>query len=202
MEGSGESKTRITIIYISKGCKKMLLPGEFKRRWDANKSGPLIKFNNKSLRNTNFSDELKQFLCRGGLPKSPPPYLELRGVLKPITTVFNIPKEFQQYWFLGSTGSGNPICITEEQENVVFLDSSDHYKEVLINRSLSQFAECLLVYSEMIDKAIDANGEDAFVDNDIPDSVIKWLKKELERIDVKCMEEGCFWFDEIKDLFE
>ncbi|MCY8232258.1 SUKH-4 family immunity protein [Priestia endophytica] len=180
----------------------MLLPEEFKKRWNANKNGPLIKFNDKSLRNTDFSNELKQFLCKAGLPTFPPPYLELEKTVKPITAIFNMPKELQRYWFLGSTGSGNPICITEGQEDVVFLDGSDNYKEVLINRSIPQFAECLLIYSEMIGKAIDVNGEDAFVDNDIPDLVMEWLKKELERIDDKCMEEGCFWFDEIEALFE
>ncbi|QWH98208.1 hypothetical protein EXW36_29405 (plasmid) [Bacillus mycoides] len=62
--------------------------------------------------------------------------------------------------------------------------------------------EPLLVYSKMIDKAIEVNGEDAFIDNDIPESVINWLKEELKRIDAKCMEEECFWVTEIENLYE
>ncbi|MED1088479.1 hypothetical protein P4T58_29570 [Bacillus mycoides] len=54
----------------------------------------------------------------------------------------------------------------------------------------------------MIDKAIEVNGEDAFIDNDIPESVINWLKEELKRIDAKCMEEECFWVTEIENLYE
>lgn len=53
----------------------------------------------------------------------------------------------------------------------------------------------------MIDKAIEVNGEDAFIDNDIPESVIDWLKEELERIDSKCMETGFFWSTEYENLF-
>ncbi|TKH03770.1 hypothetical protein FC682_16585 [Peribacillus simplex] len=183
----------------------MILPEEFNDKWDVDKDGPLIKFNYQDLISTDFSDEVKSFLSIGGLPETPPPYLEFtssQSLLRRITYVFNMPEEFQKYWFLGSTGSGDPICIIEKQENVVFLHNSDDYKEVFINSSLNQFAECLLVYSKMIDKAIEVNGEDAFIDNDIPESVINWLKEELERIDAKCMEKECFWFTEIENLYE
>ncbi|HDR7711619.1 TPA: hypothetical protein QCX89_003640 [Bacillus cereus] len=50
------------------------------------------------------------------------------------------------------------------------------------------FAACLLVYSKMIDKAVEINGEDAFIDNNIPECTISWLKEELKKIDDKCME--------------
>ncbi|MBA4538520.1 SUKH-4 family immunity protein [Bacillus aquiflavi] len=183
----------------------MMLPEEFNDKWDVNKYGPLIKFNSKDLMSTNFSDDVKKFLSIGGLPETPPPYLEFttsQSLIRSITNVFKMPEEFQKYWFLGSTSSGDPICIIEKQENIVFLNNSDNYKEVFINSSINQFAECLLVYSKMIDKAIEINGEDAFIDNDIPEYVINWLKEELKRIDVKCMEEECFWVTEIENLYE
>ncbi|SFH95516.1 MULTISPECIES: SUKH-4 family immunity protein [unclassified Bacillus (in: firmicutes)] len=183
----------------------MILPEEFNEKWDVSKNGPLIKFNYEHLVDTDFSDEVKRFLSIGGLPENPAPYLEFissQALLKSITSILNIPEEFQKYWFLGSTGSGDPICIIEKKENVMFLNNSDGYKEEFINSSLSQFAECLLVYSRMIDKAIQTNGEDAFINNDIPQSVINWLREELERIDPKCMEKGCFWFTEIGNLYE
>ncbi|MFU0789009.1 SUKH-4 family immunity protein [Virgibacillus proomii] len=183
----------------------MILPEEFNNKWDVSKDGPLIKFNYKDLMSKDFSDEVKEFLSTGGLPETPPPYLEFTSsqpLLRPITKVFNMPEEFQKYWFLGSTGSGDPICIIEKQENIVFLNNSDNYKEVFINSSINQFAECLLVYSRMIDKAIEVNGEDAFINNEIPEFVIIWLKEELERIDAKCMEKGYFWFTEIENLYE
>ncbi|SPT89862.1 Uncharacterised protein [Bacillus cereus] len=44
------------------------------------------------------------------------------------------------------------------------------------------FAACLLVYSKMIDKAVEINGEDAFIDNNIPEFTISWLKEELKKL--------------------
>jgi len=183
----------------------MILAEEFNKKWNVEKDGPLIKFEYDALVNTGFSDEVKQFLSIGGLPETPAPYLDFtssQGVLNSITSIFSMPEEFQNYWFLGSTGSGDPICIIKETENVVFLNNGNDYKEVFINSSINQFAECLLVYSRMIDKAIQINGEDAFIDNDIPESVINWLKEQLNKIDPKCMGNGYFWPVEVENFYE
>jgi len=183
----------------------MILPEEFNEKWDVNKDGPLIKFNSKELSSANFTDKVKSFLSIGGLPETPPPHLEFissKALLRPVTIVLNKPEVFQNYWFLGSTGSGDPICIVERTENIVFLNNTDNYNEVFINSSINQFAECLLAYSKMIDKAIEINGEDAYIDNEIPNSVINWLKGELERIDANCINQNYFWFIEIENLIE
>lgn len=34
----------------------------------------------------------------------------------------------------------------------------------------------------MIDKAVEINGEDAFIDNNIPEFTISWLKEELKKL--------------------
>ena len=152
---------------------------------------------------TTFSDEVKNFLSIGGLPETPPPYFEFtssNALLRFIRDVFQMPEKFQNYWLLGSTGSGDPICIIERLENIVFLNNSGSYKTVFINSSINQFAECLFVYSKMIDKAIDINGEDAYIDNKIPESVIIWLKEEYEKIDARCTDKGSFWSIEIENL--
>lgn len=181
----------------------MITPEEFIDKWDVIKDGPLIKFNNQDLIDTDFSDDVKRFLSIGGLPETPPPYLEFTSQqIRPITKVFDMPEKFQKYWFLGTTGSGDPICITEKEENIVYLNNGDNYKEIFVNSSLNQFAECILAYVSLIDKSIEVNGEDAFIDNDIPESVIEWLKEELERIDSECMKTGFFWSTEYENLFE
>jgi hypothetical protein len=181
----------------------VMTPEEFINKWDCIKNGPLNKFKEVDLMNTYFSDEVKRFLSIGGLPETPPPYLEFTSSqFKPITDVFDMPEQFQKYWVLGSTGSGNPICITEKDENIVSLTNGDNYKVIFVNSSLNQFAECILAYVSMIDKAIEINGEDAYIDNDIPKVVMEWLKGELEKIDSKCMEAGFFWSTEFENLFE
>lgn len=182
-----------------------MLPEEFRRRWNADKNGPLIKFDKESLISAPFSDEVKSFLSIGGLPETPAPYLDFTSIhsfLKPIINVFDLPGEFGKYYLLGTTGYGDPICMVEQQGYIVYLDNSNNYKEVFINSSLKQFAHCLLVYSHMIDKAIERNGEDAFIDQDIPESVIDWLSSEFKRVDSKCIDTGSFWFGEIENLYE
>jgi hypothetical protein len=49
-----------------------------------------------------------------------------------------MPEKLQKYYYLGSTGSGDPICIIEKQENIVSLNNSDNYKEVFFNSSINQ----------------------------------------------------------------
>ncbi|PJZ02157.1 hypothetical protein CPT06_01110 [Bacillus vallismortis] len=183
----------------------MLLPEEFNRNWDVNKNGPLLKFSYDDLIEMPFSEEFKQFLSLGGLPETPPPYLDFtsfQASFNPITSIFDMSEAFRKYWLLGSTGSGDPICIIENNESIVYLDNGNDYKEVFINSSINQFAECILLFSEMIDKAIQINGEDAFIDNDIPEDVIEWLKEELKRVDSNCINEGNFWSTEIESLYE
>ncbi|ATH91929.1 SUKH-4 family immunity protein [Bacillus glycinifermentans] len=183
----------------------MLLPEEFNRNWDVNKNGPLLKFPYDELTETPFSEEFKKFLSFGGLPETPPPYLDFSSSqtsFKPITSIFDMSEAFQKYWLLGSTGSGDPICMIENNERIIYLNNVDEYKEVFINSSINQFAECILLFSEMIDKAIQINGEDAFIDHDIPESLIAWLKEELRRVDSNCINEGSFWGIEIESLNE
>lgn len=181
----------------------MITPEEFIDRWDVIKDGPLNKFKEEDLMDTDFSEDVKRFLSIVGLPETPPSYLEFTPPkLRRITDLFDMPEQFKKYWFLGSTGSGDPICITEKEENIVFLNNGDNYKEVFVNSSLNQFAECILAFISMIDKAIEVNGEDTFIDNEIPQPIIDWLKEELERIDSKCMQTGFFWSTEYENLFE
>ncbi len=184
--------------------ENMILPEEFKEKWNINKDGPLIQFDNELI-NIPFSDEVKRFLLIGGLPETPPPYLEFltsQSMLTPVVSKLGMPEEFREYWYLGTTGSGDPVCIKENQECLVYLDNGDNYKEVFINSTINQFADCLLKYIRMIDEAVRINGEDAFIDNNIPRPLIDWLISELGKIDSKCMDDGSFWFNEVESLSE
>lgn len=58
------------------------------------------------------------------------------------------------------------------------------------------------MFSKLIDEAIRLNGEFAFLDNEIPESVRIWFENELKRIDPKAMEKNTFWSEEIKNLTE
>lgn len=79
-------------------------------------------------------------------------------------------------------------------------DQSD--KTVFINSSIHQFAECLLLYVEMINKVNEVNGGDAYIDNDIPVSILAGLKNQFHRVDPKCIQPNHFWYEELEKLSE
>ena len=76
----------------------------------------------KRINKQNFSAEVKRFLSIGGLPETPPPYLEFtssQSFVRSIINVFHMPEEFRKYWYLGTTSSGDPICIIENKKNSI-----------------------------------------------------------------------------------
>lgn len=181
----------------------MLSAKEFKDKWDTIKNGALIVYNIDEMPDLAISQETINFLTVTGLPETPPPYLEFKsskGMLVNLTKKFNMSFEYQDYWFLGSTGSGDPICLKGLSGEVIFLNNGSNYEEVFINTTINQFAECILTYANMIDEVININGEDAYIDNDIPDDLIEWLSNEFRKIDVAAIDQDNFWAIEIENL--
>lgn len=58
------------------------------------------------------------------------------------------------------------------------------------------------MFSKLIDEAIQINGEFAFLDNEIPESVRIWFENEVRRIDSKAVEKNTFWSEELENLTE
>ncbi|MFJ8526923.1 SUKH-4 family immunity protein [Bacillus sp. NPDC094106] len=183
----------------------MISPKEFCDRWNEKRDGPLNKLDGDMLRHTNFSNDTRRFLSAAGLPASATPFIEFDSVTEPMQNVnqkFGMPKDFEFYWLIGTTGSGDPLCIDERTNKVVYLHHDNNYEEIFINSSIHQFAESLLLFSKLIDEAIQLNGEFAFLDNEIPESVCSWFENELKRIDQKAVEKNTFWYEELENLAE
>ncbi|WP_191556527.1 SUKH-4 family immunity protein [Metabacillus idriensis] len=182
----------------------MMSPENFLKNWNTAKDGELIAFNEDGLIIDSISEQTRDFLVNAGLPETPPPYLEFissNGILLSLIEKFNMPSKFKNYWYLGTTGSGDPVCLNVK-DNIVYLNNGDNYNEIFINSSINQFAESILLFNNMIDKAIEVNGEDAFLDNDIPEELITRLKEDLKRIDKKSIDSNSFWRTEIENLQE
>ncbi|WIY59359.1 SUKH-4 family immunity protein [Bacillus arachidis] len=183
----------------------MISPKEFCDRWNEKRHGPLKKLDRDMLRHTNLSIDTRRFLSEAGLPASAAPFIEFDYATEPmqnITRKFGMPKDFEFYWLIGTTGSGDPLCINERTNKVVYLHHDNNYEEIFMNSSIHQFAESLLLFSKLIDEAIYLNGEFAFLDNEIPESVRIWFENEVRRIDPKAVEENAFWFEELENLTE
>lgn len=178
----------------------MISPREFKQKWDSEKNGKLINYFAEHLEKLPLSKEDRLFLIEAGLPASAPPYLEFKTVQNLYDQKNNNCKVKEEYLPIGTTGGGDYIYINTNNRNIIYLDSGNQNKEVFINSTINQLAECILLFSNMIDKAIDTNGEDAFLDSDIPPELITWITNEIKRADPKSLEEGAFWHTELKEL--
>lgn len=69
-----------------------------------------------------------------------------------------------------------------------------------MNASIPQLAELLLAFSILIRETIKENGEEAFLDNDIPQRLRGWIAQELKSIDSLAFQRGCFWDTELDNL--
>lgn len=178
----------------------MLSPFEFRQKWDPVKNGKLINFSFVDLEEVSLSTEVKMFLIEAGLPESASPYLEFRTSQNLSFKNYNNSESIDDYFCIGTTGAGDFICVKTSSGNIVYLDSGNQNREVFINSSINQFTECLLFFSSMIDKAIETNGEDAYLDNNIPSELLDWIMNEITRIDSQSLREGNFWNVELEDL--
>jgi len=158
-----------------------------------------IKYPESEVETLSIATEYKKFLKLKGLPGDAAPFLSFgstpRGTwLIAVSEHWGLPKSFSRYRIIGTTGTGDPICIDElENGVVVYLNHDRNFEKVIMNSSVLHLSESLLVYRCFVEKTIRENGPDAYLNDDIPEHLKKWINAELKRIDKSAMDEGCFW---------
>src|SRR5258708_117700 len=160
----------------------MILPHDFRERWLA-AGDKLIQFDPDALTGVPLPEEDRRFLIDAGLPHTAAPFLSFdapsRGPIRQVSTVWRVPESLPPHWMIGSNGSGDPICVSAAG-HVFGLNHDNRFEVQLINSSIVQLAETLLVYREVVRRTQAAGGEDAFLDNRIPVEVQEWFLTELE----------------------
>ena len=178
-------------------------PKLFKSLWNAEENGPLINFDIQAINNLKINELNKKFFSVAGLPETPAPYLEFissKGLLFNLPTKLSMPEQFRDYWYLGTTAAGEIVSLIDGTGHIVAIDAQNNNKETYINSSIINFAEFLYEFSEMILKAIEINGDDAFIDNNIPEQLLLDTIKNLKTIDEAAMKDSTFWYNEFEDL--
>jgi hypothetical protein len=174
---------------------------EFRTRWNAGGGSKLLTFHPKAVAPLRIPDEAKEFLSKAGLPESAPPFLTFQYdrtnfVLPTVTEMWTLPPEFARYRQIGDTGNEDPICLDEEKNGmVVCLNQDSDFERVFVNSSVAQLAECLLVFRELVKKAQEERGGDAFLNGDVPEHTIGWAKNEFARIDELSVFGDAMWED-------
>ena len=164
----------------------MLSAKEFAARWGQDEA-PLQRFPKRAVAALPIPEEDKEFLLGAGLPEEAAPFLcfdiPTSGALPTVAQAWDQPAAFRRYRVLGSDDSGNPIAIDEQGGEVVCLDHERRFARVLMNTSIRQLAESLLAYRKMVEDTTSQNGEEAFLDGNVPVECRKALKKALTDID-------------------
>ncbi|TWU09449.1 hypothetical protein CA54_46910 [Symmachiella macrocystis] len=184
----------------------MISPDDFRNRWAAAPyASKLISVSTASLAGLSISDNTVAFLTSAGLPADAAPFLSFgelgEGTLHTVAEQYSLASDFDCYHKIGSDDAGNPICFDGTKlDAIVYLDHDAKFNCVFINGSVSQLAESLLVYQSLVQQTQERNGEDAYLDGDIPEDVLLWLETEIARIDSAALADGCFWNTELASL--
>ena len=186
----------------------MLTADEFKRKWGSD----LVRLERKDVSGGLVPDDVIEFLTMAGLPVDAAPFLsfdELRKGLKHVYEIWGRPddypddakKRLSPYLVIGSDGAGNPICLdTNNDCQVVHLDHEDWFNTMtFVNSSLPQFAESLLLVSEMYETANDELSDDE-LRKPIPEKYKQDLFLKIEAIDPRAMADNAFWKPEVSML--
>lgn len=183
----------------------MLTPQEFLDRWDKETYG-LVEYDNKVvMASFSLTQESKNFLIQAGLPESASPFLTFEssanGGGSRLTEKYDDADPlYAKYIYVGFTGNGHPICIDEENDEVIYIDFDQENEEVFINSSIAQLAESLLAYVDFIQKIKAEKGNRAFLERKATQDSLEWITNRLEEIDADSLIQGSFWEEELSNF--
>ncbi|MNP66820.1 hypothetical protein D3C76_1625760 [compost metagenome] len=109
----------------------------------------------------------------------------------------NAEEVYSKFIYVGYTGSGAPICIDEEKDEVIYIDNENDNEEIFINSSISQLAESLTVYVDFIEKIKNVNGKKAYFERNATKELLSWIANRLQKIDSNSLIQGSFWEEEL-----
>ena len=83
---------------------------------------------------------------------------------------------------------------------VAYFNHDNKFQKVFMNSSLSQLVESMDAYKEVVRRTKEENGEDAFLDNDIPRYLQNWIENKLKDIDPSALDEQSHWWQEVQGI--
>lgn len=184
----------------------MISPQDFLDSWNRDIYG-LINYDEKIINSFSLSPGTKDFLIKAGFPESAPPFLTFEsadngGGDRLVKKNDQLGTMYEKFLYFGFTGNGYPICIDESNSKLVYIDYDHDNKIVLINTTIANFAETLLVYLEFIKKVKVANGRRAYLEKNAPSDLVEWVYSALQKIDAISLSKGAFWKEEIDSFNE
>ncbi len=170
-----------------------MLPDEFHDKWIAFHDNPFVFYNKQEIKILNLPVDDEKFLSKSGLPQFSAPHL-----------YFDHPKNISGglYTKIGEDAFDNFICVDKlKKGRVLWIDKDNHSNIRLFNNSIRSMCETLLLYQEMVEKAISKNGKDTFLKNNIPNYLITEFESKVKIFDADVSKQKeSFWGIEILRL--
>lgn len=170
----------------------MISPMEFHRRWIDFGRNEFIFPTLRQLIGLGFSYEDAEYVAVSGLPRWSAPNIRLHE-----------PKTLSDDDFcgIGEDQNDNPICARRETGEIVCLNTAAPGSITYVSRSLPVFLNLILLYQEMIGKAIRTVGDGAFTESRIPYGFVLEFRRLAQEMDPKAVsDEKSFWGEECTRL--
>ncbi len=119
----------------------------------------LLHFAPETLDDVKMPEADRAFLIEAGLPESAAPFLNFEqpvaGPLPTLSKHANLPETFRRYRVIGFDGSGDFICIDQDQGGAaVSINHDNDNRPTFINSSIPQLAESVLLYQRLVRRTI------------------------------------------------
>jgi hypothetical protein len=177
----------------------MISPSAFLKKWGRR---GLVCFSKAALEDLSIPADAKSFLAKAGLPKSTAPFLTFESHGRHVPTVGEVytgARTAAHFRMIGSDGADSPICLDEKRRGAVCL-LEDALRPVLINSSVAQLAESLLVYRNFVDTVREEGGKTALMDGNLSAAAVADLERALVAVDRTARGARTFWGAEIRRL--
>ena len=90
--------------------------------------------------------------------------------------------EFDKYLSIGFNGSGDPIVINIDNQELLYLNHDNHFEEVFINSDMKKFALSVLRVKRFVEQ-IKKLHPDSFFETEFSDEQLENTVQDLNRID-------------------
>jgi hypothetical protein len=170
----------------------------FREQWEAT-DDRVVHFSPEALRGIPIPPESAQFLIEAGLPHSAAPFLNFEspssGPLPSVRAVWQLSEAFSHLWYLGSNGSGDPVCIAEDG-SISYLNHDLDFEAVFMSSSVPKLASALLLYREAVHLTLARGPEDGVLGG-VPEDVQTWFREALLATDPPAAEPTAMWLSEL-----
>lgn len=183
-------------------------PEEFKRVWTSITDDKLIAYRYEEMANCTLKKDTKDFLAIAGLPDECSPNLFFHEKLSSLNLIslkesLLLERDDLIYHYLIGISDNTSICIDANDEDKIVIIDIEYPAEIdagmkgripiqLMNSSVGQLAECLLVYLQFwLDIQKEKKG--GTFSSESTEARTAYLQSMMYKIDPPCMDEEAFW---------